>query len=171
VFFSSGSDYVLIQITERYLMKKLMTAAAVMVAMVVMTVSVSAAPPAAKPAPKTTGGVVIGLNGTRTNLSFEAQEPGRGTATWHRTGDVWANILMGRVVEADITGQDAWFTVEVTKSKLYPDWVGLQLRFYVHDGGTSGTEGDTVSWTWMTGPYAGSSYGEPVMGGNLQVRE
>jgi hypothetical protein len=123
-------------------------------------------------APKTTGGIVFGLNGTRTNFGYEASSDGstaRGTATWVRTGDVWANTLAGKVVSANITGRDADFTVQITKSSNFPSWIGLQLKFFVHDGGTPGPEGDTVAWQWVTGPYVGSAYGEPIVSGNLKV--
>jgi hypothetical protein len=123
--------------------------------------------------PKTTGGVVVGLNGTRTNIGFEAMSASptapRGTLTWVRSGDIWANKMTGKVIAASVAGDDAEFTIQITKSSNFPEWVGWQLKFYVHDGGTSGVEGDTISWQWVTGPYVGGAYGEPVMAGNLQV--
>jgi hypothetical protein len=120
---------------------------------------------------KANGDVWLRFGSSDTHIIFNVKEEDgkvKGKLDWTRTGD-YQNHIAGHVVEATGTGSDMEFIIEIDVSTDFPLWVGERLKFYVHDGGTPGTAGDTVMWQWVGPTMFSGSYGEPIVSGNLIV--
>jgi len=127
---------------------------------------------AAGPQAKATGDVFLGSPNQELNFSAFAAGggmPAKGSVTYT---NVDAGITYTAPVTcANVQGNTAVFTYTIPQG--YPGISGLNILFKVVDGGTPGTNGDTVGFAVVSDPTvcpidtAVTNY--PVTGGNVVV--
>ena len=155
-----------------------------------LAVAPAFAGPGKGPAEKATGGLMIQENnGAEAKVEFNAHEQkgdgekegdkAKGEFTWwllDANGEV-ARMIVVDVSIVQVDGDMAWFAGEATED-TGDTKVGDWLYVAVYDGGTPGTDGDTIGWKWV-GTMAAAQTAvdtmdedvndKPILAGNLVV--
>lgn len=138
----------------------------------IAVMALCAAPLSAKPGKakgpheKATGGLMIMEGSGMAEVEFNAHEtdPAKGMFYWNLNDG--ERVIKGKVIEANVDGNEATFTVEATYD-TGDTRVGKLLKVKVVDGGTPARNGDAIGWYWTD---VHSDYNaKTITAGNLVV--